>query len=163
MITVRGICCVQILFVQRVAYWFFSSWNLYINFSPHETNFARSTCWVLIFSSWNLYNDFSPRGTDFFQETYDREAYCMLIFLFVKFIHLFFPRETDFVHGTCAMLFFVRGACSVLIFVHGTCSMLIFLFVKLADWFFSSWNWFCSWSLWQVMLGLRDCIKRGRT
>ena len=88
------------------------------------------------------------------------ETGCMMIFLFVKLVHWFSsswylhidlsPRETDFVHRTCWVLIFIHGTWFSLIFVRETYIMLIFLFVKLVHWFFSSWNWFCSWTvLWR--------------
>ena len=34
-------------FIKRIAQSFFSSWNLYVDFSPRETSFVRETCCVL--------------------------------------------------------------------------------------------------------------------
>ena len=48
-------------------------------------------------------------------------------------------------------LIFVQGTCCVLSFVRETRCMLIFLFMKLVHWFFSSWNWSCSWSFTRVL------------
>jgi len=46
------------------------------------------------------------------------------------------------------MLIFIRGTCLVLIFlVHRTYCMLISLVLTPVPWLFTSWTWFCSWSL----------------
>jgi len=68
-------------------------------------------------------------------------------FLSVKLVHWFSPPETDSDQETCSVLVFDRGNFRMLIFVRKTCFILFFLFAKLVLWFFSSWNWFCSWNL----------------
>ena len=54
----------------------------------------------------------------------------MLIFLFVKLVHWFSPRDIDFVSGSCRLLIFVPGIGCVLFFVMNL----------VARWFFTSWN-----------------------
>ena len=49
LIFAHGTCCLLILFVKLAICWIFSSWKLYIDFSPLETDFAHGTCCVLRF------------------------------------------------------------------------------------------------------------------
>jgi len=170
-----------ILFVELVACWFFvretfcvltfSSWNLYIDFSPPETYFVHKTCCEPIF----------------IHETccrliFVRETYCMLIYIReMCSILIFLPVKLIMLMELLEWWFFVYGACSVLIFlfvrlehwfflisklilfmglvalwllfgelivrwfffVRETCRILISLFVKFVHSFFCSWNWFC--------------------
>ena len=64
------------LFLKLGACWFFFSGKLYIYFSPRKTDFANGTCYVLIFVC---------------------DTSCVLIFLFVKLVNWFSPRDTYFV------------------------------------------------------------------
>ena len=144
------------VFMKLVVCWFFSSWYLFIDFFPRETNlvpgsccmliFAPGTCYVVtlfmkhvvywFFSSWNLYVDFPPCEIDFVQR-----ICCMLIFFSWNMSHAdffsswnmyidFSPRSTQFAHGPCCMLTFLV----VLVVIW-------FLFVKVfACWFFSLWK-----------------------
>ena len=114
------------LFMKLVVCWCFSSWNLCIHFSHHETDFVNGTYCVqiflrgiyytLIFSSWNLLHvDFS-----------------LLWKLWKMYTLIFPPRLTDFLRGSFCMLI-VSCSWSLL------CPS--FLFVKLfASWFFSDRN-----------------------
>ena len=135
------------LFVKLVAVRFFSTWSLYIDSSPSETDFIQGTCCVLIFVLENSC-----------VLSIVRETCCVVIFILFKLIlsrnfvacrffvretccmsffsswNLYIDlsnRETDFVHGACCVLIFVRGTFCVPIFVRETWCMLIFFF----------WNW----------------------
>jgi len=144
------------LSVKPVACSFFSSWNLYIDFSPHGYVFVRETWCVLI--------SFVKLPACWF---FSLRENCTLIFLFVKpilfmehvrswflFVELFsclilfvklvicsffsscnlqidiYARETSFVHGSYCELIVVRGTCCMPIFGFETCYMLFFLFMK---------------------------------
>jgi len=72
-------------------------------------------------------------------------------FLFLKLVHWFSRRETDFVQETCWVLIFANGTCRVLIFVLSSCSWNLktsfkelnvcwFLFLQLVKCWFFSWN-----------------------
>ena len=143
-----------ILFGKFIACWFFSTWNLWIDLSTLGTDFVHRTCCELIFargtflrsdfvcddfsywffSLWKLYVYFSPRIIDFLHLTccvliFVHGAFCMLIYLFVKF--LIFP----FVKLVCSFFSLWNRFCSWN-FLHAD-----FLFVKLITcWFFSSLN-----------------------
>ena len=132
-------CMLIFLFLKTLGHSFFSSWNLYVDFSPPETDFAYRTCcmlifvhWIscLLFFSWNmLYLNLSLR-----------EAF-QLFFLVVKLI-LFW-----LVVKLIGVLIYVIRTCWLLSFICEMCCMNIFPFVKLLHWFFTSRNWFCSWKL----------------
>ena len=47
----RNLLVFSFFFMKLVACWFFSLWNLYIDFSPHETGFVRGSRCIC---SWNL-------------------------------------------------------------------------------------------------------------
>jgi len=148
-------CCVLIFFFVKllvklilsreiIAWWLFvrrtscalifCSWNLlhvnffyfsldfYIDFSHRETDFVHGNCCMLIF----------VRGT-FFVPIFVREAYCMLIFLFLKLMYWFLSSWNGFcswnlLHANFVLQFYL---------------ILIFFIVKLiVYWFVLSWNFF---------------------
>ena len=114
----HGTCCMLILLMKLVPCWFLSSWNLCMDFSGHEPDYAHDTFCVLSFV---------------------RETRCMLIFLFVKVLHWFFLLVKLICclwYSLNADFFFVRGTD----FVHGTCSFLIYWSWNLLLANFCSWN-----------------------
>ena len=123
-----------ILLIEIVACWF-----LYMKFV--ECWFFRETYCILIFSEWNLYIDFSPRETDFVHETccvlsswnllradfYSLRA-CVCSW---NLVHVDFSFREN-----CTFIFLLIKM--ILLMELATC---LFLFVTLhACWFFSSWN-----------------------
>ena len=76
------------------------------------------------------------------------ETCCIFMFLIVKLIIWFFPRETDFVHGTSWLLIFrSRNILLTDFFLLKLVAFWFLLIVKFIHRFFSTRNWFCSWNL----------------
>jgi hypothetical protein len=119
LIYVRGTCWVIIffLFVKLVASCFFSVHKICIlifHLVKLILLMELVACWLLFFSSWNLLH-----AVFLFVK-----LVAWLLFLFVKHVHWFSPREPDYIHGTGCLLIF---------------SMKLVAFC-----FFSSWNFFSS-------------------
>ena len=92
-----------------------------------EHDFVHGKCFLLIFCSWNLLCvDFC--SWNLLHVDFSFRYICTSIFLLVKLI-LFMELVVWW------FLFVELFACC------------FFLFMKLVNWFFSSCNWFCSWSL----------------
>jgi len=195
---VHETCCMLIWLFVKLAHLYLSPWNsfcpqnwlfveffcsrsfLHVYFSLHET------C-TLIFCSWNWFCFSNLLLADFYSGTS-----CVLI-SFVKLVVIcffsswylyieFYPRETDFIHGTyfvcCILIFFLETLC-VLIFLWNLLHVdfpfreactLIFLFMKLifpielvACWFVVHVFWwlliFCYWILLHIDFSLRESCK----
>ena len=140
------------LFVKHSACWFFSSWNLYIDLSPRETDFVNGNCCMLIsvsgallyadfyswnlfrinFSSLNLYTDFSPYETDFVHGICCRLTLCSWKLMRLSDFCLWNLLHVDISHRETPILIFhlmklfVYGT-FLLFFVRWVCSVLIFV------------------------------------
>ena len=150
-----------LLFMKHVARWFLYLWNLYSKFFPRETNFTLGNSCVLKFCSWNMFRDafcsqnlshvnFSPRQADSIHGTccvliFVRTNFCVLIFLIVKLVHCFSPREIVLFMELVACWFFFLILVDLFFretdFLRGTPRVLIFSY---------SWNLlhphFCWWN-----------------
>ena len=108
-----------------------------------------TTCWFLFwfFSSWNLYTDFYPHETDFVHGTscmlnLVRKTFCKLIFLFVKLVHWFFSSWNWF----CSRNFLRAYFCSLNLLRADFCKwnllQVYFCLRETYTWiFFSLWSW----------------------
>ena len=164
----HGTCCL-LIFVHKTSFDFFSSWNLYVEFSPRETNIVHETFCVLIFAGGTccglifiletccvlilLINElliFSLLKW-FGSSNFLCVIYCTWNLLRVDFflwnsLHAHFSLGKNFTLIFLFMKLFLFMELVARNFVHGTCCLLIVVYETSFFLIFSSWNLYIEFS-----------------